>query len=137
MRNINHIYVDWIFICPNNFSQIIIILGFAHIININNKTQIGYELVSKNFEKIITLNNNIKHNIESYTTDFEISLINAMKKIFNSSRGIGCLFHYSQALMRNLKTYGLYRKEYKNISDELLKKLIEIPFIYDNNNDII
>ena len=59
MRNINYIYVDGTFICPNNFSQIIIILRFAHIINrkyllsyilINNKTQIGYELALKNFK---------------------------------------------------------------------------------------
>ena len=59
MRNINYIYVDGTFICPNNFSQIIIILRFAHIINrkyllsyilINNKTKIEYELALKNFK---------------------------------------------------------------------------------------
>ena len=56
-----------------------------------------------------------------------------MKKNFSSFRGIRCLFHYSQALMRNIKSLGLYKKEYKLENDKLLKKLIEISFLYYDN----
>ena len=123
LRNINHIYVDGTFICPNNFAQMLIVLGYDPIVEkkyplsfilINNKNQLGYECTLKNFKDIITLGNKSKINIISYTTDFENALINAMKKNFSSCRGIGCLFHYSQALMRNIKSLGLYIK--KNIN---------------------
>ena len=124
----------------------LIVLGYDPIVEkkyplsfilINNKNQLGYECVLKNFKDIITLGNKSKINIISYTTDFENALINAMKKNFSSCRGIRCLFHYSQALMRNIKSFGLYKKEYKLESDKLLKKLIEIPFLYYDNNNII
>ena len=71
----------------------LIILGYDSIIDkkyplsfilFNNKTQLGYECALKNFKDIINLNNKSKLNIASYTTNFEIALINAMKKIFNS-----------------------------------------------------
>ena len=39
--------------------------------------------------------------------------------------------------MRNIKSLGLYKKGYKLESDKLLKKLIEIPFLYYDNNNII
>ena len=39
--------------------------------------------------------------------------------------------------MRNIKSLGLYKKEYKLENDKLLKKLIEIPFLYYDNNNII
>ena len=32
LRNINHIYVDGTFICPNNFAQMLIVLGCDPIV---------------------------------------------------------------------------------------------------------
>ena len=43
------------------------------------------------------------------------------------------LFSLSQDKQRNLKLYGLYKKEHKEISDIIKRELTLLPLIYDTN----
>ena len=69
-------------------------------------------------------------NFETIVSDQELALINVIKKVFPKSQRISCLFHYKQDILRNLKSYGLYKKDLKENSDIILKKLGNLPFIY-------
>ena len=46
-------------------------------------------------------------------------------------------FHYTQDIVRNLKTYGLYKKEDKEVSDIIIKDLSMLPIIYNGDINII
>ena len=59
-----------------------------------------------------------------------MALIKVIKKYFPNSRRISCLFHYKQDILRNLRVYGLMKKNQKEESLNLLKKLGNIPFLY-------
>ena len=63
-------------------------------------------------------------------------MIKSLKIAFNNVRIIGCYFHYMQALDRNERNLGLYKKENKEILNTL-KNLGKIPFCYKNNEEII
>jgi len=39
-----------------------------------------------------------------------------LNNIFPKAKGVGCLFLYSQALLKNRKIYGIYRGQYKEES---------------------
>ena len=70
-------------------------------------------------------------------TDQEVGWdINATKKYFPNCHRISCLFHYKQDILRNLKSYGLYKKKYKTDSDIILNKLGKLPFIFKGNMEI-
>ena len=60
-----------------------------------------------------------------------------MKKYFPKSLRISCLSHYKQDLMKNLRTYGLMKKKFKEESLKLLKKLGNLPFIYKGDIKIL
>ena len=93
-KNLN-ILIDVTYIYPSGFSQTVIVRYYDIIIYkfipgiyilINNKMKIGYSLIFKdileniiNFEKEI----NGKLNWKTWTTDFELSLINGFNKVFN------------------------------------------------------
>ena len=69
-------------------------------------------------------------------TDQEPGLINVINKIFPNSQRIACLFHFKQDILRNLKTYGLYKDSIKEESQNLLKDLGKIPFYYNGDMNI-
>ena len=75
-------------------------------------------------------------NVETIVTDQEIVLVNIVKKYFPKSLRISCLFHYKQDLKRNLRTYGLMKKKFKEDSLKLLVKLGNLPFIYKGDINI-
>ena len=91
--------------------------------------EILYDKVLSSVKNIITSSNNIAINLKSVTLDFEAGLNKAFEKIFPNIKIIGCLYHYKQIILRKLKKYGLYKKNFKNLSNDILKKAGELPFI--------
>ena len=75
--------------------------------------------------------------MKSYTTDFEIGLINALKTIFPKAVSIGCFYHYTRALAEKLKKMNLYNKKTKLVSRNLLNDLYKLPYIYAFNKNSI
>ena len=67
---------------------------------INNKTLEGYLELFKKIKAIITIENTKKLELESYSTDFEIALINALGIIFKEVKQIGCYFHYCKNIRK-------------------------------------
>ena len=60
-------------------------------------------------------------------------MINCVKKYFPNAQRISCLFHYKQDILRNLKQYGLYKKDLKDTSMKKLNELGNLPFKYKGN----
>ena len=140
-----HIFIDGTFHHPPDFYQMLIIM-YKDIITdlkipalyilLNSKREILYEIV---FQSVI--NNILQETVsnlkyETIVTDQEVGLINATKKYFPNCQRISCLFHYKQDILRNLKSYGLYKKKYKTDSDIILNKLGKLPFIFKGNMEI-
>ena len=95
-----------------------------------------YDIV---FESII--NNILKEgynnlNFETIVMDQELALINSINKIFPNTKRISCLFHYKQNILRNLKTFGLYKQKYKAESEIILDRLGLIPMLYKGDMKI-
>ena len=65
--------------------------------------------------------------------DFEKAASNAFKTQFPDGVVYRCHFHYSQAVIRNLKKHNLYQL-YTNVNDVRLplKQLLALPFLPDN-----
>ena len=70
-------------------------------------------------------------------TDAEKALGNATKKLFPNMMHLTCYFHYIQDLVRNIKSYGLYKKDNKKISDKIIKKLSLLPIYYKGDINFI
>ena len=119
-----HIFVGGTFHQPPDFYQMLIIM-YKDIITdlkipalyilLNSKREILYEIV---FQSVI--NNILQETVsnlkyETIVTDQEVGFINATKKYFPNCQRISCLFHYKQDILRNLKSYGLYKKNIKQI----------------------
>ena len=77
----------------------------------SNKTEILYDLIFKSIKRILTQLNLYKLEIESFTTDSEICLINTVNNNFENSIRIGHWFHFKQDLIREAKTIGLLNKK--------------------------
>jgi hypothetical protein len=70
-----------------------------------------------------------KHMHIIYMSNFLVNIINNILHIY-----------YSQSLLRNIKSLGLFNKEYKEYKEKskiLLKHLIDIPFLYCKSKNII
>ena len=52
----------------------------------------------KKIYDILTLEGTKELRLRTYTTDFELGLINALEKVFVKKRRIGCFFNYTRAL---------------------------------------
>ena len=139
LRSSKNIFIDGTFHHPPGFYQLLIIM-YKDIITelkmpalyilLNSKKEELYNLVFKSIIKIIIKKNLAEFNYETIVTDQEIALINVIKKYFPNSRRIACLFHYKQDMLRNLKSYGLYKKKFKEKSIALLEELGKLPFYY-------
>lgn len=146
IRKTNHLYIDGTFHHPKDFKQLLIIM-YKDIITslkipgvyilMNGFSQDLYDLVFNSLINIITDNRKIDLDIRSIITDTEKALINVIKKYFPNSQRIVYYYHFKEDILRNLKSYGLYKENYKNISDLVLKKLDNLPFIYKGDNKIL
>ena len=146
LRAAEHFYIDGTFVFPNGFKQLLVILYKDNNKNkrfpgafalINNKKEAGYLELFRSIYNIITLENTKELNLKSYTTDFEIGLINALKIIFPKAEAIGCFYHYTRALAEKLKNMNLFSKKNKLVSRNLLKDLYKLPYIYAFNKKCI
>ena len=89
-------------------------------------------LYFKSILNIITYNNTIKLDIEIIITDNEQALVNVINKL-PSVKKISCYFHYSQNIIKAIKTYGLFINKNKEASKLIIKKLCNLPFLYKGN----
>ena len=140
-----NIFVDSTFHHPPGFYQLMIIM-YKDIITglkipgiyvlMNSKKEILYQYVFKSILRLISDDKQKDIKFETIVTDQETGLINVINKIFPNSLRIGCLFHYKQDILRNLKSYGLYKDSIKEESQNLLKDLGKIPFYYNGDMNI-
>ena len=103
----------------------------------DGKSEKHYEEVFQSIISIIILTHHIDININSIVTDSELALVKIVKKYFPNSLRITCLFHFKQDLMRNIRSYGLYKKEDKKLSDTIVNKLTKLAIKYKGNIDYI
>ena len=84
-----HFYIDGTFIFPKDFRQLIVILYYDENVKkrfpglyalINNKKEEGYYFLFKKIYDILTLEGTKELRLRTYTTDFELGLINALDK---------------------------------------------------------
>ena len=122
MRQSRNFFIDGTFHHPEEFTQLILIMYKDIITSI--KIPGLYILVNSKKE-------NLK--VKTVVTDQEKALINSVINYFPRSQRIACLFHYKQDILKNLKTYGLYNKSNKEISNLILYKLGELPFKFKCN----
>ena len=105
------IYIDATFdCCPCPFYQCLIVMAFHQETNVyvpllyilmTSKTQ---ELYCHALNHVVSLSD-WKLHVNSYTSDFELAIMNSCKLIFGrESFHIGCLFHLKQAWRRHLIT---------------------------------
>ena len=117
----HHWYIDNTFLRPEGFSQLIIIMYYDNELNkrypslyslINNKSLEGYKYLFAKIINIITIDNTKTLNLFSYSTDFEIALLKALKDLLPKIKGIGCFFHYSKNLYKNIKKFKLKNNKF-------------------------
>ena len=102
----------------------------AFYILINGKLKSFYDTVFRSFINIVSDNGKINLNIKSIVTDSENALMKTIEKIFPKAKRIACYFHYVQDIVRNLKSYGLFKNENSNF---ILKSLSNLPFLYNGD----
>lgn len=83
-------------------------------------------------KELITCKNKFPLKVNTITIDFEPAIINSAKNVFPNIHLIGCLFHYKQAIRRQLLSLGLYKREYINESNGILKICGKLPFLKNN-----
>ncbi|XP_060874428.1 uncharacterized protein LOC132948119 [Metopolophium dirhodum] len=133
ITNCNNWYADGTFSsAPTIFYQLYTIHGiqYSNVLPflfalLPNKTEETYVRL---FEIILNLKLELKP--KTFMLDFELSTINAIKKVFPNTSLHGCFFHYSQALWRHIQDSGLaikYREE-SNFALNI-KKLNALSFV--------
>ena len=72
--------------------------------------------------------------LEEVVLDFEQACWIALRQVFNDIKLFGCLFHYNQAIFRNVQKLGL-AVPYKNdqVIKSLVKSLFSLPFLPSKN----
>ena len=104
---------------------------------INNKQEEGYYYLFNRIKNILTIESTKDLLLKSYTVDFELGLINSLKRIFPDIKIIGCFFHYTRALKSKANELKLLRGDIKNITNDFLKLLYKAPFIFRKDTNYI
>ena len=72
------------------------------------KSYISYKKIFQDLKLLIEQNNIFgEYKDIKFTSDFERSLLNAIKEEFSSSKIKGCFFHFVKALWQKYKKIGL------------------------------
>ena len=142
----NHLFIDGTFHHPIEFKLMLIIM-YKDILTelkipgiyilMNSKNEELYNMVFEDVIKLITWGGLKILNIKTIVTDSEKALMNSVKKYFLSTQRVACYFHYKQDIIRNIRSYGLYKDSQKLISNEIIKILSSIPFLYKGNIEIV
>ena len=142
IRKSKNYFIDATFHHPPEFKQMLILMYNDYIKNLkipgiyiimNSKKEELYDIIFDSIVNILTQNKNIELEVETIVTDQEKALINCVKKYFPTTQRISCLFHYKQDIIRNLRLYGLYKKEFKEESKKITRELGKLPFAYKGN----
>ena len=145
IRISKNFFIDCTFHTPPEFTQLMILMYKdiltslnipAIYILLNGKYEIFYKHVLESLINLITQNREYELVVETIVTDSEKALINAVKKYFPNVRRIACFFHYKQNIIKNIRNYGLYKKEHKINSDYIIKKLSYLPITYNGDYKI-
>ena len=104
---------------------------------LNSKNEDLYNMVFEDVINLITWKGKKEINIKTIVTDSEKALMNLIKKYFPKSQRVACYFHYKQDIVRNIRSYGLYKDEMKKQSNEVIKILSSIPYNYKGNIEIV
>ena len=142
----NHLFIDGTFHHPIDYCQLLIIM-YKDIITdlkipgiyilLNSKNEDLYNMVFEDVINLITWKGKKEINIKTIVTDSEKALMNSIKKYFPTSQRVACYFHYKQDIVRNIRSYGLYKDEMKKQSNEVIKILSSILYIYKGNIEIV
>lgn len=140
----NNWFIDSTYIHLPDFYQVFIFMYLdninfiyvpgAYAIMNNKKSNVYYEILMK-IKNLITCNNKYDIKANTITLDFEQGLKSSVKKVFPDVHIVWCLFHYKQALRKQLSTLGLFKSEYKLQTEEVLKICGKFTFVVNNNNE--
>ena len=97
---------------------------------LTNKGDDDYNYLFEYINTLIYTNEEDSNNSKkTITVDFEVPLINNIKKHFKDFRMIGCFFHYKQALFRNAQKFKLTTKSKINQTLNLINNFLGLlPF---------
>ena len=114
-----------------------IYLPLLHVL-MTSKSQQAYNHV---FNSLLQLLNdfNIEVSFENkiIATDYEKSLRNSINKILKPNQLNGCYFHFSKALWKKYRDYGLTAKKFRKDSILFTFCLKLYPFIHNNERFLI
>ena len=101
---------------------------------INNKTTEGYIDTFSYIKNYINISSNINDNIraKTFTTDFEVGLINAFNFVFNKKNNIshiGCYFHFLQNIRKYLQKHGFTCDKYTHVYNLVMNICKTLPCI--------
>lgn len=128
-----HLFIDGTFHHPKTYNQLLIILFKDIIISqylpvfyilMTNNTEILYDIIFKSVKNILSQYDVYELEIQSITTDTEISLINSLNNNFDNFQRLGCWFHLKNNLISNARTFGLLNPKSKTIKIDNTEKII-------------
>lgn len=128
MQNLEnaHIFVDGTFdIAPKLFAQVYTV----HALIDGRCFPMAYGLLSRKTEEIYVeflnaVQNRLKHDPLSITSDFEKAFVNASMKVFPKVNVFGCFFHFKQSTWRKITDLGL---KVIYLKDENVRHLLKLP----------
>ena len=146
IRKSKYFYIDTIHHHPYEFKQMLVLLykdietgekipGLFILINYQNERM--YNMIFDSINNILTSHKQYYLKLEIIITDNEEALLSVIKKFFPNIRIIICYFHYKKNIIKNLRSYDLYKNKFKNISNIVLKILCSLPFKYEGNINFI
>ena len=118
MGKAENLYIDATFHHPREFEELLIFMYKGVITELkipgiyallNNKSEKIYELVFNDVLKILTWNSLRELNVKTVVTYSEKALINNVNRFFPNSQRVACYYHYKSDILRNIKSYGLYK----------------------------
>ena len=138
LKENDHLFIDGTYHVPKDFLQVIIIMCYDKIINmnipciyiaLNSKTEEAYNLCFSFIKKLL-LNNSEEKEFIIITTDNELALINSIKNNFKFKQRISCYYHFKNNIEKKAREIGLKKENYKDDTNKLLYfyLLINIKF---------